>query len=152
MASFLGDGQSGARKDLGFMEQTSPKGNGVPLLRISTEKIFSFSEANALIPLINRITETSELRIREIVKRLEVARQGAESEVLAQIQQEVEDQVHDIYEQWQNKVVKLGGKPKGVWLCDFDNGSGYFCWKYPEPKITHRHGYQDGFSRRIVIE
>lgn len=132
--------------------QAPRKGNGTPIVRIATDRIFSYSEANALIPLIIRITEQAELRIREIVKRLDILKVGIGEEESKKIQTEVEDQVHEIYEQWQNKIFKLGGRPKGIWLCDFDNGSGYFCWKYPEPKITHRHGYQDGFSRRVVIE
>ena len=41
---------------------------------------------------------------------------------------------------------------KGLWLVDFDNGEGYYCWSYPEPAITHYHGYDDGFAGRISIQ
>jgi hypothetical protein len=37
-------------------------------------------------------------------------------------------------------------------MADFDNGEGFYCWKYPEIKINHWHGYQDGFSGRILVE
>jgi len=39
-----------------------------------------------------------------------------------------------------------------LWLVDFDNGEGYYCWSYPEPAITHYHGYDDGFAGRISIQ
>jgi hypothetical protein len=35
---------------------------------------------------------------------------------------------------------------------DFDNGVGYYCWCYPEPGITHYHGYSDGFAGRVTIQ
>jgi hypothetical protein len=35
---------------------------------------------------------------------------------------------------------------------DFDNGEGYYCWSYPEPAITHYHGYEEGFAGRISIQ
>ncbi len=46
----------------------------------------------------------------------------------------------------------LGLEAKGLWLVDFDNGDGYYCWSYPEPAITHYHGYGDGFGGRISIQ
>ena len=45
----------------------------------------------------------------------------------------------------------LGIVVKGLWLVDFDNGEGYYCWKYPEPAIRHYHGYDEGFAGRMKI-
>lgn len=64
---------------------------------------------------------------------------------------EVEAQVDALVDRWQRKIERLGAKPKGLWLADFDNGDGYWCWKYPETAIRFRHGYQDGFSGRKEI-
>gem|GEM_PF-5934521 len=55
-------------------------------------------------------------------------------------------------EKWQKKVERLGGEPQGLWIVDFDNGQGYFCWKFPEAKIGFWHGYEDGFSKRIALQ
>lgn len=66
--------------------------------------------------------------------------------------QGIEKTINDIIEKWQNKLEKLGTVPKGLWLADFDNGEGYFCWKFPETKISFWHGYHDGFSGRRPIE
>lgn len=64
----------------------------------------------------------------------------------------LETKINGIIDKWQIKIEKLGGDPKGLWMADFDNGEGYYCWKYPENEINYWHGYQDGFSGRIYIE
>jgi hypothetical protein len=46
----------------------------------------------------------------------------------------------------------LGLEVKGLWLVDFDNGSGYFCWKWPEEKLEFFHGYDEGFQGRTRIQ
>ena len=45
----------------------------------------------------------------------------------------------------------MGLEVKGLWLVDFDNGEGYYCWKYPESVVCHYHGYEDGFAGRMKI-
>ena len=49
-------------------------------------------------------------------------------------------------------VQSLGLEAKGLWLVDFDNGEGYYCWSYPEPTIAHYHTYDAGFAGRITIQ
>jgi len=29
-------------------------------------------------------------------------------------------------------MMRRGLEVKGLWLVDFDNGSGYYCWRYPK--------------------
>ena len=64
---------------------------------------------------------------------------------------EIETEINFIIEKWQDKVEKLGAKPKGLWLADFDKGDGYYCWKFPETQIAFWHGYNDGFSGRLSV-
>jgi hypothetical protein len=45
-----------------------------------------------------------------------------------------------------------GVEVKGLWLIDFDNGSGYYCWRHPEPGLHFFHSYEDGFSGRVPIQ
>ena len=52
---------------------------------------------------------------------------------------------------WAEAVQALGAEAKGLWLVDFDAGSGYYCWKYPEAIVSHYHGYDDGFAGRMKI-
>lgn len=52
---------------------------------------------------------------------------------------------------WAESVLSLGIDVKGIWLVDFDNGSGYYCWQYPEESLQYFHGYEDGFRGRLRI-
>jgi len=60
--------------------------------------------------------------------------------------------LRDVVTGWAEEVRSLGLEAKGLWLVDFDNGEGYYCWSYPESAITHYHGYDDGFAGRISIQ
>ena len=53
---------------------------------------------------------------------------------------------------WAESVMQLGIDVKGVWLVDFDNGSGYYCWQYPEESLQYFHGYEDGFGGRVRLQ
>jgi serine/threonine protein kinase len=44
------------------------------------------------------------------------------------------------------------GTDRRLWLVDFDNGQGYYCWSYPEATISHYHAYDDGFAGRMSIQ
>ena len=45
----------------------------------------------------------------------------------------------------------MGLEAKGLWLVDFDNGEGYYCWQHPEASLSHYHGYEEGFAGRMKI-
>ena len=53
---------------------------------------------------------------------------------------------------WARQVIELGLEVKGAWLVDFDNGSGYYCWRYPEEDLLYFHSYDDGFKGRMRIQ
>ena len=109
-------------------------------------RFFSLSEAQALLPFIYRLTEDAAREVKYFMVCIEAL--PDKKSVRAY---EIQDQINSIIAKWQNKLERLGAKPKGLWLADFDNGEGYFCWKYPETLILHKHGYQDGFTGRILI-
>jgi hypothetical protein len=45
----------------------------------------------------------------------------------------------------------MGCEVKGLWLVDFDNGEGYYCWQYPESNLEYFHGYTEGFAGRSKL-
>ncbi len=116
------------------------------IIQIHRERFFTVAEAQAVLPIILRITDASSDRVNTIMERLEKLTEQNRSLI-----EELEDEANQIIKIWQSKVRKLGAHPKGLWIADFDAGDGYFCWKFPERSIDYWHGYNDGFSRRIGI-
>ena len=53
---------------------------------------------------------------------------------------------------WVRAMEALGLDVKGLWLVDFDNGSGYYCWQWPETELAYFHGYEEGFAGRCRIQ
>jgi hypothetical protein len=108
--------------------------------------IFSLDQARELLPRVKHMTA-------DAVRRAEI--------LAAQLHAVTEDEpehatlsaaLRDVVNGWAEELQTLGAEPKGLWLVDFDNGVGYYCWCYPEPSITHYHGYSDGFAGRLKIQ
>ncbi|HUP46202.1 MAG TPA: DUF2203 family protein, partial [Thermoanaerobaculia bacterium] len=91
------------------------------------KKIFSYEEAAALLPDVRRLTGEAVARVDEL----------AEDAV---------DEYQGVVERWASEVMSLGIEVKGLWLIDFDNGSGYYCWQWPEPSLQFFHGYEEGYG------
>jgi hypothetical protein len=53
---------------------------------------------------------------------------------------------------WVRAMEALGVEVKGRWLVDFDNGRGYYCWRWPEERLEYFHGYDEGFAGRVRIQ
>lgn len=109
-------------------------------------KIFTLQEATDLLPLIYRVTEESAKQVKYLMGCLEAL---PDKQSLRGI--EIQDEINKYLSKWQNKMERLGTRPKGMWFADFDSGNGYFCWKFPETEILYKHGYQDGFTGRKLI-
>jgi hypothetical protein len=108
-------------------------------------RIFSLEDARRLLPEVKEITAGA---VRE-AERLAGQLQGlsdAHPEHAA-----LSDALSAVLQDWNDAVRGLGLEPKGLWLVDFDNGDGYYCWAYPEASITHYHAYDDGFAGRMKI-
>lgn len=111
------------------------------------KRVFSLVEANELLPLIYHLTEESYSEAKVILNQIKAFQQYQPKRAA-----ELEVTMQQIVEKWQSKVERLGVQAQGLWIADFDNGEGYFCWKYPETKVCFHHGYKDGFSGRVPID
>ena len=96
------------------------------------KKIFSYEEAVALLPEVQRLTT-------EAAERIDAMADDA-----------VED-YQQIVARWAAAIIKMGIEVKGLWLIDFDSGSGYYCWRHPEPSLQYFHGYEEGFGGRVQL-
>jgi hypothetical protein len=111
-----------------------------------TRPIFSLAQARALLPQVKLLTADAVIRAEAVSAELQDLSEAdpAHAQLSAALQ--------EIVDNWVEAVRGLGLEAKGLWLVDFDNGDGYYCWRYPEPMISHYHGYEDGFAGRIPIQ
>ncbi len=108
---------------------------------IGQKKRFTLDEASEILPTVRRVTERAIKNIESIRSNYldDPAGKAAELEVQA------------VIGTWAEQIERLGCEPKGLWLVDFDNGAGYYCWRYPETRLDFFHSYGDGFGGRIPI-
>ncbi len=99
------------------------------------KKIFSYEDACALLPEVQRLTGLA----------------YSEVEALGEEVDETNDEFRRIVSGWADAVISLGIEVKGLWLVDFDSGSGYYCWRHPEPSLQFFHGYEEGFRGRVQL-
>lgn len=97
------------------------------------KKIFSYEEALQLLPVVRQLTG-------EAVDRVEA------------LAEEAVEEYQSVIEAWASEVMSLGIEVKGLWLIDFDSGSGYYCWQWPEPALQFFHGYEEGYGGRVMLQ
>ncbi|MEO6259396.1 MAG: DUF2203 family protein [Thermoanaerobaculia bacterium] len=97
------------------------------------KKLFTYEEAAALLPGVQELTQLA-------VEELDALPDGA-----------TEDHER-LVTRWAETVIAMGIEVKGLWLIDFDNGSGYYCWHYPEESLQYFHGYDEGFGGRVPLQ
>jgi hypothetical protein len=108
--------------------------------------IFSLDEARALLPKVRALTTDAVIRADAVTGELQ---QIAEDDPA---RAQLSEALREIVNGWADEVRALGVEVKGLWLVDFDNGEGYYCWRYPEDTIAHYHGYEEGFAGRMSIQ
>jgi hypothetical protein len=100
-----------------------------------SKKTFTYEDASALLPEVQRLTQ-------EAVDRAEALDEATATG----------DDYQRIVQDWADAVMSLGIEVKGLWLVDFDNGSGYYCWQHPEESLQYFHGYDEGFRGRVKLQ
>lgn len=105
---------------------------------VTGKKTFSYGEARALLPRVRALTDEAWRKVQE-----------AEAGRKAEGHQADTDRT---VAEWARTIMELGLEVKGLWLVDFDNGSGYYCWRYPEEDLLFFHSYEEGFRGRMRIQ
>ncbi|HKA14063.1 MAG TPA: DUF2203 family protein [Myxococcota bacterium] len=110
-------------------------------------RAWSLATAREIAVEVRRITAGAV----EAVDALEARRDQIAAEdaaARAALDQELAREVAD----WVRAMEALGVEVKGRWLVDFDNGRGYYCWRWPEERLEYFHGYDEGFAGRVRIQ
>jgi hypothetical protein len=110
---------------------------------VAEKRTFSYDEAVALLPEVREITEKAYRQVEEL--RAAVGDQPRDAE-------RFELEATAIVNDWATRVRFFGIEVKGIWLVDFDNGSGYYCWRWPETALLFFHTYEDGIAGRMRIQ
>ena len=108
-------------------------------------RVFTLTEARALLP---RVREMTAAAVRDAEPLASVLDDTAEDDPA---RTKLTTDLKRVVDDWVEQIQEMGLEAKGLWLVDFDNGEGYYCWKHPEPSVSHYHGYDDGFAGRMKI-
>ena len=108
-------------------------------------RIFTYDEALETFPLVRDLTTAAVRQVEALVSNL-----GSLSELDAR-RDEIEEAQEKIFRAWAHQITSIGCEVKGQWLVDWDNGDGYYCWRFPEQAISFFHTYDEGFAGRIPI-
>ena len=106
---------------------------------------FTLEEANALLPTVRRLTDDAVHDTESLANRMRKAGRGSDQ------YGRLDESLNARIAQWASDIEALGVHVKGLWLVDFDNGDGFYCWRHPEPSVSHYHGYTEGFAGRMKI-
>ena len=113
--------------------------------RRSGKRIFSYDEALSTFPVVRDLTAAAARQIEALGAHLS-SREEQEAR-----REELEEARERIVRAWAQEVAAIGCEVKGVWLVDWDNGDGYYCWRFPEVAIGFFHTYDEGFAGRLPI-
>lgn len=108
--------------------------------------IFSLEQARELLPEVKHVTADAVRRAETLASQLHGLAEDDPQHI------SLSAALHEVAASWAEQVTHLGLQAKGLWLVDFDNGEGYYCWSYPERTIAHYHGYGEGFAGRMTIQ
>jgi hypothetical protein len=108
--------------------------------------IFSLQQARDLLPHIKHMTAEAVRRAESLAAQLHGLQEEDPDHA------NLSAAIRDVVNEWAEEVQSLGLEAKGLWLVDFDNGEGYYCWCYPEETVSHYHGYEEGFGGRVKIQ
>ncbi len=112
---------------------------------LGSRRLFTLTEARQLLPSVQQLTAEAVRQAEALADALEEV--GEDDPRRAHLGVELKLIVDD----WTERIREMGLEAKGLWLVDFDNGQGYYCWQHPEPSLSHYHEYEDGFAGRMKI-
>ena len=113
--------------------------------RNTDQAIFSLQQARDLLPHIKHLTADAVRQAETLASQLHgLNEEDPEHATLSAA-------LREVVNGWASEIQSMGLEAKGLWLVDFDNGEGYYCWCYPESTIDHYHSYDEGFSGRVRI-
>jgi len=124
--------------DSPFVAQIFPLGEG---------RVFTLSEARALMPLIVKITTAAHKKLEPLRSQLQIALSDDDDSA-----SKVESSYRKVVQDWIDKLQRLGVTASNLWVVHFDTGDGHLCWHFPELRLASFHLYEDCEKGRRSVE
>ena len=117
------------------------------IVPFNEERVFTLSEARALMPLIIKITTAAH-------KKLEPLRRQLHTSIVTddEAARGLEQAYRKVVQDWIDKLQRLGVTASNLWVVHFDTGDGHLCWRYPELRLASFHLYGDCETGRRSID
>lgn len=112
----------------------------------SDPHIFTYEEALDTFTRVRELTSAAVVQVQSMYSRVQ------SQEELERRREELDSASRQVVEEWMLEVESLGCEVKGLWLVDWDMGSGYYCWRWPEEALSHYHDYEEGFAGRVPLQ
>jgi hypothetical protein len=112
----------------------------------AARRSWTLEGARALLPDVRERTAAAVSEVEKLIEQRD--RFGGAPESAEQI----DAQVANVTSDWARAMEAFGLDVTGLWLVDFDNGSGCYCWRWPETELAYFHGYDEGFDGRVRIQ
>ncbi|MFH1830913.1 MAG: DUF2203 family protein [Pseudomonadota bacterium] len=106
------------------------------VIPIHSRRIFTQEEALDLLPIVRRITETVAADVSELQEQIRFVPYG--EPLYKRLYSQIEQRVR----RWAIKISKLGCEPRGIWLVDFDAGTGWFTWRLGDEGLAFFHSHE----------
>jgi len=110
-----------------------------------SERRWTLEAARELLPDVRARTE------RAVTEAEALAEEQALHAAGSAAHRELAERIEAVVMRWSSEMEALGLEVKGLWLVDFDSGSGCYCWQWPEPRLEFYHGHDEGFAGRARI-
>ncbi|MFH0799320.1 MAG: DUF2203 family protein [Pseudomonadota bacterium] len=110
------------------------------VIPIHSRRIFSIEEAEAILPIVRRITDRAAADAGELQEQLRFV--PADEPLSKRLHMELDAVVR----RWSVKVAQLGCEPRGIWLVDFDAGEGWFSWRIGDDRLNFFHPHEAGLA------
>ena len=92
---------------------------------------FTEEEAESLLPTVKRMTAQAAREAEKIEEQLRFIPRDEP------IYQRLAGELDLIIRRWAIKIKKLGLRPTGLWIVDFDTAGGWFSWRLGDEHVSY---------------